>query len=61
VPGPRDILEGSGAGALSRDLGAAVTQALALPAARCRAVAERFSWKAATEQFLANLAPFAAV
>jgi glycosyltransferase involved in cell wall biosynthesis len=58
VPGPRDILTGSGAGALSDDLGAAVKQALALPAAQCRAVAERFSWKAATEQFLGNLAPF---
>jgi hypothetical protein len=43
---------------LSDDLGAAVKQALALPAAQCRAVAERFSWKAATEQFLGNLAPF---
>jgi glycosyltransferase involved in cell wall biosynthesis len=61
VPGPRDILTGSGAGALDLDLGAAVKQALALPAAHCRAVAERFSWKAATEQFLGNLAPFGAV
>jgi glycosyltransferase involved in cell wall biosynthesis len=58
VPGPRDILQGSGAGVLSEDLGAAVKQALALPGAQCRAVAERFSWKAATEQFLGNLAPF---
>jgi glycosyltransferase involved in cell wall biosynthesis len=61
VPGPRDILTDSGAGALDRDLGSAVKQALALPAAQCRAVAERFSWKAATEQFLGNLAPFGAV
>lgn len=60
VPGPRDILAGSEAGALDRDLGAAVKRALALPAARCRALAEQFSWKAATEQFLGNLAPFAA-
>ncbi len=61
VPGPRDILQGTDAGALDRDLGAAVKQALALPAARCRALAEQFSWKAATEQFLGNLAPFGAV
>jgi hypothetical protein len=61
VPGPRDILAGSGAGALSEDLGAAVKQALALSSVHCRAVAERFSWKAATEQFLGNLAPFGPV
>ena len=61
VPGPNDILTGSGAGALDLDLGAAVKQALALPAARCRQVAEQFSWKAATEQFLSNLAPIGAV
>jgi glycosyltransferase involved in cell wall biosynthesis len=60
VPGPRDILTGSGAGALDTDLGAAVKKALTLPAAHCRTVAERFSWKAATEQFLGNLAPFGA-
>jgi len=58
VPGPRDILTGSGAGALDTDLAAAVKKALAIPAAQCRAVAESFSWKAATEQFLGNLAPF---
>jgi len=61
VPGPLDILSESGAGALDLDLGKAVKKALALPAARCRAVAEQFSWKSATEQFLSNLAPIAAV
>src|SRR3954465_6630466 len=61
VPGPRDILEGSGAGALDRDLGAAVKKALALPAAHCRTVAGQFSWRAATEQFLRNLAPFGSI
>jgi hypothetical protein len=30
-----------------------------MPAQRCRALAEQFSWRAATEQFLANLAPIA--
>jgi glycosyltransferase involved in cell wall biosynthesis len=61
VPGPRDILEGSGAGALDLDLGAAVKKALALPAAHCRTVAGQFSWRAATEQFLRNLAPFGSI
>ena len=61
VPGPRDILQGTDAGALDADLGAAVKKALVVPAARCRARAEQFSWKAATEQFLGNLAPFGAV
>lgn len=61
VPGPRDILQGTDAGALDTDLGAAVKRALAVPAVRCRALAEQFSWKAATEQFLGNLAPFGAV
>jgi glycosyltransferase involved in cell wall biosynthesis len=58
VPGPRDILHDGSAGALDVDLGAAVKKALSLPPARCRALAEQFSWKAATEQFLGNLAPF---
>jgi glycosyltransferase involved in cell wall biosynthesis len=60
VPGPRDILDGSEAGALDPDLGSAVARALTLPAARCRALAEQFSWRAATEQFLGNLAPIRA-
>jgi glycosyltransferase involved in cell wall biosynthesis len=59
VPGPKDIIDGSGAGALDADLGRAVARALAMPAQRCRALAEQFSWRAATEQFLANLAPIA--
>lgn len=56
VQGPRDILEGSGVGALSEDLGEACRGALgcATPQA-CRAHAERFSWEACTRQFLTNL------
>jgi glycosyltransferase involved in cell wall biosynthesis len=59
VPGPKDIIDDNG-GALDADLGRAVARALAVPAQRCRAVAERFSWRAATEQFLGNLAPIGA-
>ena len=62
VPGPKDIItdENHGAGALDVDLGRAVARALAMPAQRCREIAEQFSWRAATEQFLANLAPIPA-
>src|SRR5215471_11419199 len=49
VPGPRDILPGSDAGALDTDLGKAVAKALTLSAERCRAFAESFSWKSASE------------
>jgi glycosyltransferase involved in cell wall biosynthesis len=56
VAGPQDIVREGVSGALDRDLGKAVARALAIPRAQCRAEAERFSWRAATEQFLANLA-----
>lgn len=56
VAGPRDVIGTSGAGALNQDLRLAIAQALQIPAARCRAHAETFSWRAATNQFLQNLA-----
>jgi glycosyltransferase involved in cell wall biosynthesis len=59
VPGPKDIIDDSG-GALDMDLGRAIARALAVPPDRCRARAEQFSWRAATEQFLGNLAPIPA-
>jgi len=59
VPGPKDIIDDNG-GALDTDLGRAVARALAVPAQRCRARSEQFSWRAATEQFLDNLAPIPA-
>ena len=58
VPGPRDILGGSNAGALDTDLGAAVRKALAISPDVCRAFALRYSWRASAEQFLANVIPF---
>lgn len=58
VTGPVDVLEGAppGVGALDHDLRAAALRALAAgnPAA-CRAHAERFSWQACADGFLANL------
>lgn len=58
VPGPLDVLAGSDAGCLDEDLGRAVRSALPIPRARCRAHAQRFSWRASAGQFLANLHPF---
>lgn len=56
VAGPKDIVRDGVSGALDLDLGQAIARALNIPRAQCRAEAERFSWRAATEQFLANLA-----
>jgi len=57
VPGPLDIVDGAGVGALSEDLGAAVASAIALPRDHCRAHALNYSWTACAEMFLANLRP----
>lgn len=58
VPGPRDVLNGAGAGCLDEDLGAAVRAALGVPSHLCRAHAERFSWDASVRQFLDNIHVF---
>lgn len=55
VEGPLDVIEGSGAGVLDRDLGRAVEQALTIPAEACRAHAQTYSWEASARQFLDNL------
>ena len=57
VTGPADILEGAapGVGALDHDLRAAALRALSGDRAACRRHAERFSWRACAEAFLANL------
>lgn len=57
VPGPLDVIGRSGAGVLDEDLRSAALQALAIPRARCRAHAERFTWAESARQFLANLHP----
>jgi 1,2-diacylglycerol 3-alpha-glucosyltransferase/glucuronosyltransferase len=60
VPGPLDVIDSSGCGALDPDLGRAVEHALRIPKERCRAHAGTFSWRRCAEQFLANLRPPAA-
>lgn len=60
VPGPLDVVAGSGAGVLDEDLRAAVVKALTIDPAVCRAHAEKFSWDASIDQFLANLDVFGA-
>lgn len=57
VQGPQDIIGNEPVGALDSDLGKAARSALAIAPGDCRAFAERFSWRACTEQFLSNLAP----
>lgn len=58
VTGPVDVLEGAGnVGALDHDLRAACLRALQADRVACRAHAERFSWQACAERFVANLAP----
>ena len=57
VPGPVDVIGGSGAGCLDEDLAAAARRALQISADVCRAHALQFSWKACTEQFLGHLRP----
>lgn len=60
VPGPLDVIAESGAGVLDEDLRAAVLKALTVDPAVCRAHAEKFSWGASIDQFLANLDVFGA-
>jgi glycosyltransferase involved in cell wall biosynthesis len=57
VPGPLDVIGDSGCGVLDHDLGRAMALALAIPRARCRAHAGRFSWRRCAEQFLGHLQP----
>lgn len=58
VPGPLDVLDGSGVGVLDEDLGRAAREALGISPERCREYALKFSWRASAEQFLHNLRPF---
>ncbi len=57
VTGPSDILDGAlpGVGALDHDLRAAALRALSGDREACRRHAERFSWRACAEAFVANL------
>lgn len=55
VPGPKDVIGNAPVGVLDNDLDAACRRALAIPREACRAFALTRSWRACTQQFLANL------
>jgi glycosyltransferase involved in cell wall biosynthesis len=57
VTGPIDVLGDSPAGAMNDDLRTACLAALKIPREVARAHAERFSWRASTEQFVRHLKP----
>ena len=56
VPGPNDIIGGSGAGVLSNDLAAAIEAALDIDPETCRAHAFLYTWDVSARQFFGNLA-----
>jgi len=62
VTGPMDILAGTDGriGAVDADLRTACLRALDADRAACRAHAERYSWRACAELFLAHLTPLTA-
>lgn len=55
VTGPIDVLGNSNAGVMHEDLREACLAALNIDRAAARAHAEKFSWRAATEQFIGHL------
>ena len=57
VPGPRDLIPGSGAGAVNDDLRTASLAALECSREASRIYAEGYSWRACAEQFINNLEP----
>jgi glycosyltransferase involved in cell wall biosynthesis len=57
VTGPIDVLGDSPAGAMDEDLRTACLAALKIPREVARAHAERFSWRASTDQFARHLKP----
>jgi glycosyltransferase involved in cell wall biosynthesis len=57
VTGPIDVLGDSSAGVMNEDLRTACLHALKIPREVARAHAEKFSWKAASEQFVSHLKP----
>jgi glycosyltransferase involved in cell wall biosynthesis len=61
VTGPVDVLGDGDAGAMNEDLREACLDALKIDRAVARAWAERYSWRAASEQFASHLRPLAPV
>ena len=57
VTGPLDVVGDSGGGVMHDDLRTACMEALKIDRAHARSVAERFSWRKATEQFESYLHP----
>lgn len=57
VPGPRDLIPGSNAGAIDPDFRTACMEALKCDRVVTRAYAETYSWRACAEQFIDNLEP----
>jgi glycosyltransferase involved in cell wall biosynthesis len=55
VPGPADVIGGSGVGVLDEDLRLAALAALSIPREECRAFALKRSWEASARQFLDNI------
>jgi glycosyltransferase involved in cell wall biosynthesis len=58
APGPIDLIPGSGAGVCDPDLKKACLECLEIDRQTVRKFAEGFSWRAAAEQFVANLEPY---
>ncbi|MFM9844482.1 MAG: glycosyltransferase family 4 protein [Dongiaceae bacterium] len=58
VPGPLDVVDGTGAGVLSDDLADAARRALGIAPEHCRSIALTYSWQRSAQQFLGNLQPF---
>jgi glycosyltransferase involved in cell wall biosynthesis len=57
VQGPIDVVGGSAVAVLDEDLRKAALHALRIDRGQCRDYAERFSWRAATAQFIALQQP----
>jgi 1,2-diacylglycerol 3-alpha-glucosyltransferase/glucuronosyltransferase len=57
VPGPLDVIGDAGVGVLDEDLGKAIAGALRMDPARCRAYAQRFSWRACADRLVGHLVP----
>jgi glycosyltransferase involved in cell wall biosynthesis len=60
VPGPLDVIEPGVTGVMHRDLAEAIHGALRLDRRLCAERAAGFTWDAATDQFLAGIAPIPA-
>jgi len=58
APGPIDLIPGSGAGVCADDLREACLEALKIDRGAARVYAEKFSWRACTEEFVRNLQPY---